>query len=845
VKRASRSEKATGLSVVSKMEGGDVGVVRAPSCARNEDSGSTSLTGVETVRAGEPQETSSIQDDTQAHNYKHHNLEKHEVAMKNEERRLKKKYELFRIMQNGTMKGGIEDLATTSTEHEYMRKCLELQIMPRPLLFGQSDPEHINLKRFGLHAKNGKALALVLSGIENCKSLNLSENRLGAVGLNAIFQALSDNKQLTSLDMSFNDIRRSIGELNNMLDQNQSITDLNLAGNEFSDKSLSQVLKTLNDVGIIRSLNISRNLCGSSSCKHLVALIHDSEISHLDVSWMGLRLPFMQSLRGILNLNKYLTVLNLSYNGLCDESAKVLAEILVDCVDDVQSQMALEHLDLSHNRIQKKGAVCLALALEKVAHILETKKTAHPFLLQKLVLNGNAIGEIGFRACFHALGCIDMEWEIFECLPDSAAGTDRRESDCGECAFFERGAIEKSYELDLADFHDRLVADQLVQIAQTRFQGRRIIQSAFLRKDADDEKREEIVLPDGQDHLFRLVSVFDWNEGILELVLEGPWSSFTCRFVGEGDDSGTYFQLITNEEGVDGEEENGSCASRFPAVTKILGKNVYFEFSDGAQSEMSRVRTYKQKIEINGVLVRDLVVENSTEEQGVSEGIGGKVHVFRLQQRPKGVIKHLQLCIDGASAKVQSFHDTDQGFDVYVQDLSCIAADGSHMPPDSQLLERMSQEAHLSYSVLVISSLFHEEQTSEWKQTRETCLKDLAEAICSEDFERAKQLRALRDELEVCKCWYIDSVPQTPMNDVALGKILKVLKQVSKKCGEDRVLALVRGISKDAVVSAEQVRVALSFFEGLELFDCVMQALAHSACLHFCVCVLVCLICIS
>jgi hypothetical protein len=220
---------------------------------------------------------------------------------------------------------------------------------------------------------------------------------------------------------------------------------------------------------------------------------------------------------------------------------------------------------------------------------------------------------------------------------------------------------------------------------------------------------------------------------------------------------------------------------------------------------MSRVRTYKQKIEINGVLVRDLVVENSTE---VSEGIGGKVHVFRLQQRPKGVIKHLQLCIDGASAKVQSFHDTDQGFDVYVQDLTCIAADGSHMPPDSQLLERMSQEAHLSYSVLVISSLFHEEQTAEWKQTRETCLKDLAEAICSEDFERAKQLRAQRDELEVCKCWYIDSVPQTPMNDVALGKILKVLKQVSKKCGEDRVLALVRGISKDAVVSAEQVRLA-------------------------------------
>jgi hypothetical protein len=34
----------------------------------------------------------------------------------------------------------------------------------------------------------------------------------------------------------------------------------------------------------------------------------------------------------------------------------------------------------------------------------------------------------------------------------------------------QRGNIEKTYELDLSDFHDRLVADQLIKVANARFQ---------------------------------------------------------------------------------------------------------------------------------------------------------------------------------------------------------------------------------------------------------------------------------------------------------------------------------------------------------------------------------------
>jgi len=33
----------------------------------------------------------------------------------------------------------------------------------------------------------------------------------------------------------------------------------------------------------------------------------------------------------------------------------------------------------------------------------------------------------------------------------------------------QRGIIEKTYELDLSDLHDRLVADQLIKVANSRF----------------------------------------------------------------------------------------------------------------------------------------------------------------------------------------------------------------------------------------------------------------------------------------------------------------------------------------------------------------------------------------
>lgn len=611
-----------------------------------------------------------------------------------------------------------------------------------------------------------------------------------------------------------------------LLLMNKTIVNLNLAGNGIAYKALvkirkrqfpiklsnllyeltvvltidnfeqSTVLNTIQRTGIVTSLNISHNFCGALSSKRLVHLISTSEMSHLDISWMGLRLPFVKELHSLLNVNKHLQVLNLSYNGLCDDCANIFAEIWVDAVDDSASKMALKHLNLGHNRIQKRGAISLALAAEKVAEISQRKSTAQPFLLEKVILNGNPIGEVGIRACMHAMSCMDMEWEIFECLPDSA---------CAD--FFERGVVEKSYELDLEDFHDRLVADRLFQIAGTRFKDKRIIQLAV-----HDEK--EIALPDDQDHLFPLENVFQWDEGILKLVLEGPWNSFTCRFLGEVAGEGTYFDIVptgdlpihdvereVEEAGEEGEKDKEEHADKsdLPDTKRVLGERVYFEFSDKAESELSKVTTYvrKQKVQSSFVCTyqwghdpADAEDEGESGDRGgdgraaLEEGLTGKLYVVRLPRVPEGFIKGVTLRIGGKTGRVHRIDDsvdaadTDAGgrkggggggaVDVHIIDLS---EDGSLLSKDLAPKHAIS----LTYSVLMISSLFDEEQKA-----------------------------ALEASPETCMCWYMDPVARSPMENAALGKILKMLQQVFKRCGEYRMFQFVMGIAKDSLLTAEQ-----------------------------------------
>jgi hypothetical protein len=494
----------------------------------------------------------------------------------------------------------------------------------------------------------------------------------------------------------------------------------------------------------------------------------------------------MQGLGDVLVMNKHLTVLNLSYNGLCDKSANVLSKVWLDAVFEPTSAMVLKDLDLGHNRIQKKGAICLALAVEKVAEILRQKPDKKPFSIERIVLNGNPIGEVGVRACLHALGCSEVKWALYDCLLDSA---------CEE--FFERGLLEKSYELDMYDLHDRLVADQLVLISNSRFKGKRIVQSAVF-------EGKELQVPDAGDKW----SPWDWDpmyydDGQLEITLNGPWKAFSCRFIGEVQGLGAYFSVIS---ALVGAEETGDCHEKTMPVSDppedafLVNKKIYIECADGAESEMILVKSYSRAQELEAVFeeMYDEMdcknVEDEADEERVKEA--KTVHVFRVQEEQRGewLVEGLLVEIGDAWGRTRECANpvctchlgTETGIYLHVSQLRNI----SNEPLQFQ---GKHQKVMLKYSVLTVGNL------------------------------QRSVVEALTESTELCTCWYVDAVPLTPIEDPTLKRILDVLEMVLKVCGEDRLFAFIRGLAKDTVLTDAQASTVAQLF-----FTQKYQKLAHT-----------------
>jgi hypothetical protein len=110
-------------------------------------------------------------------------------------------------------------------------------------------------------------------------------------------------------------------------------------------------------------------------------------------------------------------------------------------------------LALPRNRVREAGALALALAAERHA--------PHLPALRCIDLSGNAIGAAGVAAAFHCLAArVRPAWTLHDCSPEVPAG-----------AFFEWGAPDKQYDLDLAQPHARLVAAALAAVAHARFAG--------------------------------------------------------------------------------------------------------------------------------------------------------------------------------------------------------------------------------------------------------------------------------------------------------------------------------------------------------------------------------------
>ena len=173
--------------------------------------------------------------------------------------------------------------------------------------------------------------------------------------------------------------------------------------------------------------------------------------------------------------------------------------------------------------------------------------------------------------------------------------------------------------------------------------------------------------------------------GLLELVLDGPWSCFKCRFVGQLEGAGSYFDIDLS-----GDDESDVLPVAAPPLappdaSKILGKKVYFEFSNGAESELSLVSCYARELEVKGVWEETYEhFEQGTEESDTEHEAGGrdvKIHVFRVQVARCAAweIENFPMRVGDARGTMHKCVKTEDGFHLHVKN---VTIDGSLEAPD-------------------------------------------------------------------------------------------------------------------------------------------------------------------
>jgi Ran GTPase-activating protein (RanGAP) involved in mRNA processing and transport len=225
-------------------------------------------------------------------------------------------------------------------------------------------------------------IALSFAFLPRLRSLDLSNNQLGAAGAECLAGVLGQCTALAHLDLSGNIIRAGAESLAGVLGQCAALAHLNLSYNGIEAAGAERLAGALAQCPALAHLNLSDNskinaggaerfagvlaqctalsrldLCGNrigeGGTESLAGVLSQCPaLAHLDLmdNYIGFG---AESLAGVLTQWPALAYLNLSFCGIGASGAQRLAGVLGQCA-------ALAHLDLRRNGIGDSGAESLA-----------------------------------------------------------------------------------------------------------------------------------------------------------------------------------------------------------------------------------------------------------------------------------------------------------------------------------------------------------------------------------------------------------------------------------------------------------------------------------------------------
>lgn len=228
----------------------------------------------------------------------------------------------------------------------------------------------------------GDAIAKVFVGNKTVTEFKFSHCALLNMDVSVILQALRENKTLTGLDLSGNQLgvwgAEKITEvlIQNPLSMNSStmfpsvhyqpqfVKDLNLGGNDIGDKGAEWIATILANNTVLTALNLSQNKIGPVGVHYLVdALVNNTTLTKLSLGDNQIA-EGVQYIVKPLNKNKTkfknttLTILDLHNNNIGKSSVKHIVKFLTE-------NTSLTEYNVSKNKFNAQDSMKIIAALSK------------------------------------------------------------------------------------------------------------------------------------------------------------------------------------------------------------------------------------------------------------------------------------------------------------------------------------------------------------------------------------------------------------------------------------------------------------------------------------------------
>lgn len=278
----------------------------------------------------------------------------------------------------------------------------------------------------GLYIKNSNIQDDILGGIlapglkqmTNLRSLIIDNNKIGAVGAQALAEGLIVNTTLKLLDISNNNIGdEGAIALAKALENKEEFTTLTITNNNIGVEGGKALANALRGKNKFQDLDITNNNIGNEGVKALTEVLDETGIQYLRLARnninsegegtnpIGDALPSLEFIR-VLDISfnnipvgngvlKYIKVLRYNQNftdlyindtKMNNIGAKSIAYVLK------KNNCSLQTIKINNNEIGDEGAIALAEALK----INDT--------LKYLYINNNKIGDAGAKAFATVLG---------------------------------------------------------------------------------------------------------------------------------------------------------------------------------------------------------------------------------------------------------------------------------------------------------------------------------------------------------------------------------------------------------------------------------------------------------